>query len=82
MIEIRPIFPSSSKLTEIKPKQPKRFQADCEALQIGQSFSVGIDEIKLNTLRPMISVLARKLEMKLRVIEHKEAACYEVGRIA
>ena len=81
MSETRHIFQSSAKLTEIKPKPPRRFLADCDALEIGQSFSVGINEVKLRTLRSMISLLGKKLEMKLRVVEHKEHDCYEIGRI-
>lgn len=79
----REIFASSAKLVQISAKkQRNRFEPDCARLQIGQSFSVGTNEIKGSTLKPMISRLAKKLEMKLRVVEHKEHNCYEIGRIA
>ena len=83
MTQTRPIFASSDTLKQKRSQGVNRkFQAECEALEIGQSFSVGKDEIKFVTFRPMISRLAKKLEMKLRVVEHKEHNCYEVGRIA
>ena len=83
MNETRPIFASSDKLKQKRTQLVNsRFQAECEALQIGQSFSVGKSEMKWTTFRPLISRLAKRLEMKLRVVEHKEHNCYEVGRIA
>lgn len=81
----RAIFTSSEQLVQLTKQYPNsltnKLKTDCSRLQIGQSFSVGTNEIKGSTLKPIISRLAKKLEIKLRVVEHKEHACYEVGRI-
>lgn len=81
----RAIFTSSEQLAQFSKQYPNslafKLKADCARLQIGQSFSVGTNEIKGSTLKPIISRLGKKLEMKLRVVEHKEHSCYEVGRI-
>jgi hypothetical protein len=76
MTERYPISSSSPKLFQVGRKYDYPFNS----LQIGQSFPIKKDEVKLETLRSIVSKAGKKLEMKFRVISHDE--CYEVGRIA
>lgn len=74
----RPIFPSSDKLTNPEPRKPKR-DWPWKTLECGQSFSIEFEEIKLVTLRPMVSNMGRQLGKKFKLIVHD--SCYEVGRV-
>lgn len=76
MTERYPISSSSTKLLQADRKRNYPFNS----LQVGQSFPIKKDEIKLELLRSIVSKAGKKLEMKLRVISHDD--CYEVGRIA
>lgn len=79
MNQLRPVYPASSKILN---NRIKKFEPDCNALEIGQSFSVGMDEMKFATIRAQVSVIGKKLGKKFRVVLHEEHKIYEVARIA
>lgn len=68
------IFQSSDKL-----KQMRQIDRRWETIEIGQSFIIPLNEIKLATLRAKAVNKGNRLNKRFRVIRHEN--CYEVGRI-
>lgn len=70
------IFPSSSMLTAAKSKQSKYPWA---ALEVGQSFAVSKDGIKMTTLMALAARYGKRHGKRYRVVAHEDV--YEVGRL-
>lgn len=75
---LRQVYPNSGKLLKPEPKQTKH-DFPWLTLECGQSFIVQFEEMKLQTLRPLVSNMNRKLNKKFKIAVHDN--CYEVGRV-
>lgn len=68
------IFESSPKM-----KQTKQIDRRWETIEIGQSFSIPLNEANLAQLRNKCWVMGKKLGKRFRALQYEN--CYEIGRI-
>lgn len=76
---MRQLYPSSPKALDKPVRGIREAKYPWKEIQVGQSFSIGHDEIKLESLRPFVSRMAKKFGKKFRVIDHGAEAGYEVS---
>ena len=77
---MREFLQSSSKAIAA-PDKAERFEDEFLNCPVGHSFRVKFDEIKENTLRPIVSKANKRLGKKFKVIVHDELQVYEVARL-
>ena len=68
------IFASSEALKSVR-KADRRW----ETIDVWQSFTIPLDEAKLENLRTKCWAMEKKLNKRFRVVKHE--TCYEIGRI-
>lgn len=78
---MKQIFQSSQQALDKPRRGIREAKYPWKNITAGQSFSVNHSEIKLNSLRPLVSRMAKKFNKKFRVIDHGEEAGYEVACI-
>lgn len=77
-------LPPSPRMTELLnnpgTNTRKRHIFPFETMKPGDTFTVGMNEVKYNTLKVIVYRAGKKHKCRFVMLEHKEQGLYEVGR--
>lgn len=79
---MKQLYPSSPQALDKPVRGIREAKYPWNEIQPGQSFSIDYDEIKIDSLRPFVSRMAKKFNKKFRVVDHGEKVGYEVACLA
>lgn len=78
---MRQLYASSPRALDKPVRGIREAKYPWKDITVGQSFSIAYSEIKIESLRPFVSRMAKKFGKKFRVIDHGEEAGYEIACI-
>lgn len=71
-------FIDPSPLAKTKSSWIAKYQSSFDTCPVDKSFKIPLDEVKLGTLRPFVSMTNGQQDKKFRVVKHDD--CYEIYR--